>query len=249
MRLCIQVSVALLLFISACNPVLPEPDEVEYLRAVVAENLLPYATVDVPSRENIQILDDGGLEMVLFPGQSLQHGGIRAEISVDYPYQEGDTVRYQWRIRLPEDFPPDPQNRWWVIAQWHDQPDRTQGETWDNFPSNSPPVLFGYGNLVGQDVLSVSYGPTQVLAGLIPIRRGEWITLTAEITWSQRADGALRVFLDDDTKPIITTTGMNMLNGFQHYFKLGMYRHPDINSENHLQIGDVYIEKLETQND
>ena len=35
-----------------------------------------------------------------------------------------------------------------------------------------------------------------------------------------------------------------MHNGFQHYLKLGMYRHPKISTENRLDIRDVLIEKL-----
>jgi len=40
------------------------------------------------------------------------------------------------------------------------------------------------------------------------------------------------------------TTGPNMHNGYQHYLKLGMYRHPAIATENRLDIRDVSIEQL-----
>lgn len=32
-----------------------------------------------------------------------------------------------------------------------------------------------------------------------------------------------------------------MLNGFQHYFKLGMYRHPEIQTGNRSQISGITI--------
>ena len=35
-----------------------------------------------------------------------------------------------------------------------------------------------------------------------------------------------------------------MHNGYQHYLKLGMYRHPAIATENRLDIRDVSIEQL-----
>ena len=35
-----------------------------------------------------------------------------------------------------------------------------------------------------------------------------------------------------------------MHNGYQHYLKLGMYRHPEITTENRLDIRDVSIETL-----
>jgi Polysaccharide lyase len=74
----------------------------------------------------------------LSPGQAKKNNGIRAEISVDYPYKVGDVVRHAWKMRLPDDFKADdPQNRWWVMGQWHDQPDRTLGETWAGFPGRS----------------------------------------------------------------------------------------------------------------
>jgi hypothetical protein len=118
--------------------------EKEYLTAVLPLELIRYAGIEVPSRENIQILSDPVgpyLEFRLVPGQAKKNNGIRAEISVDYPYGVGDIVRYKWEMRLPGHFKADePRNRWWVMGQWHDQPDRTKGETWQGFPAHSPPV-------------------------------------------------------------------------------------------------------------
>jgi hypothetical protein len=53
---------------------------------------MQYAGVEVPSRENIQVLSDATgrcLEFRLVPGQAKKNNGIRAEISVDYPYSPG----------------------------------------------------------------------------------------------------------------------------------------------------------------
>jgi hypothetical protein len=100
--------------------------EKEYLSAVLPQELMRYAGIEVPSRENIQVLSGAGgryLEFRLVPGQAKKNNGIRAEISVDYPYGVGDIVRYQWEMRLPKDFAADkPRNRWWIMGQWHDQP-------------------------------------------------------------------------------------------------------------------------------
>ncbi len=221
--------------------------EKEYLEAVLPPDLIRYAGIEVPSRENIRIVSDNAgryLEFRLVPGQAKKNNGIRAEISVDYPYKVGDVVRYKWKMLLPEDFKADePENRWWVMGQWHDQPDRTKGETWQGFPGRSPPVSFDYCRVHGKDFLSLLVGsPTMKSVGQIPIARGKWHTIQVLIKWSQSAEGKVAVFFDGSKAPVITGTGANMHNGFQHYLKLGMYRHPEIATENRLGIRGVSIE-------
>jgi hypothetical protein len=94
--------------------------EKEHLSAILPQELIRYAGIEVPSRENIHVLSDGAgryLEFRLVPGQPKKNNGIRAEISVDYPYSVGDVLRYRWEMRLPEDFKADePLNRWWVMG-------------------------------------------------------------------------------------------------------------------------------------
>lgn len=221
----------------------------EYLEAVLPAELIRFAGVEVPSPENIRIHSDGDgryLEFRLIPGQALKNNGIRAEVSVNYPYQTGDIVRYRWKMRLPEDFKPDePQNRWWVMGQWHDQPDRTKGETWEGFPANSPPVSFNYRREQDKDYLSMLVGsPRMKSFGLVPLTRGVWHSLDVNIQWSQGAEGKVAVFLHGAKKPVVTATGPNMHNGYHHYLKLGMYRHRQISTENSLGIRDVSIEHL-----
>jgi hypothetical protein len=58
------------------------------------------------------------------------------------------------------------------------------------------------------------------------------------------AEGKVAVFLDGSKEAVVTGTGPNMHNGYQHYLKLGMYRHPEIATENRVAIRDVSIEKL-----
>ncbi len=223
--------------------------EKEYLSAVLPQELIRYAGVEVPSRENIQILSEpegNYLEFRLVPGQAKKNNGIRAEISVDYPYSVGDVVRYMWEMRLPGDFRADePRNRWWVMGQWHDQPDKTKGETWQGFPARSPPVSFNYARRDGKDFLSLLVGsPKMKSVGVLPITRDTWHSLDVVIKWSQGDDGRVAVFLDGSKAPAVTGTGPNMHNGFHHYLKLGMYRHPEIATENRLDIRKVRIEKL-----
>lgn len=225
------------------------PAERDYLAAVLPPDLIRYGGVEVPSQENIRILSDAAgryLEFRLVPGQAKKNNGIRAEISVNFPYQVGDVVRYRWKMRLPEEFQADdPQNRWWVMGQWHDQPDQNLGETWSGFPGRSPPVSFNYGRREGKDFLSLLVGsPRMKSAGLIPVTRGRWHSIEVVIKWSQGSDGRVAVWVDGSKERIVRATGPNMHNGYHHYLKLGMYRHPEIATENRLGIRDVSIEKL-----
>ncbi len=224
-------------------------DDKGYLSAVLPPGLIRYAGIEVPSQENIRVLSDGAgryLEFKLIPGQARKNNGIRAEISVNYPYHAGEVVRYRWSMCLPEDFKADePLNRWWVMGQWHDQPDRTKGETWEGFPAHSPPVSFNFRRADGKDYLSLLVGsPHTKSAGLLPITRGAWHSLEVIIKWSQGADGRVAVYFDAAKEPTLTAAGPNMHNGYHHYLKLGMYRHPQISTENRLSIRDVRIDKL-----
>jgi hypothetical protein len=91
-------------------------DNARLLEAILPPDLRRYAGIEAPSDENIRILSDPAgeyLEFRLVPGQAKKNNGIRAEVTVNYPYQLGDVVRYQWRMRLPEEFEADePRNRW-----------------------------------------------------------------------------------------------------------------------------------------
>lgn len=210
------------------------------------EDLLPYAHVEVPAVENVTILGDGPdkhLGLHVFSGQKKLNGGIRAEVSVDYPHRQGDTVRYAWRFMVPKGFVSDaPKNRWWIIGQWHDQPDKNRNESYDGFPSRSPPVLISLGELQGRPGLGLAYGQDQSQKlGPIFIEPGKWHSIAVIIHWSLKADGKATFFLDDMSKPVASAEGPNMHNDYQHYLKLGMYRHPEIQTDNWIYIDDLKI--------
>lgn len=239
----------------ACSKAGTREDELVYLRTVVPDSLLDYSNLDVGSLKSIAIQGEGQnthLGLHLFPGQGKVHGGIRAEISVGYPFQQGETIRYSWKLKIPQDFISDaPKNRWWVIGQWHDQPNKKVGETWETFRSLSPPVLLGLGELEGKMGVSLSYGPTtgqtkQRVLGPVFLERGKWHTITAIIQWSQGAEGKAAVFIDDLSKPAMSAEGPNMNNDYEHFLKLGMYRHPEISTDNWIYVDDLQINRMNT---
>lgn len=241
----------LALLLSSCRAGDDSPSrdkELNYLRTFMSDELLEYAHVEVPAVENIAIIGEGAdthLGLHVFPGQKKLNGGIRAEVSVDYPHKQGETVRYAWKFLVPKGFISDaPKNRWWIIGQWHDQPDTNRGESWDGFASKSPPVLLGLGELQGRLGIGINYGLDQSQKqGPIFIEPGQWHSIVVEIHWSQKSDGKATFFLDDLTMPVATVDGPNMHNDFQHFLKLGMYRHPEIKSDNWIYIDDLKITK------
>ena len=223
--------------------------ELSYLNNAVDKSIISYASIEIPGLENISTSSDNGLPylaMRLYPGQPKKNNGIRSEVSIDYPYGVGDMVTYSWQFRIPGDFPSDaPQNRWWVLADWHDQPDKNKGETWDTYAGigQSAPIIFGYGMLDGKDMIGFSYGHDLKPVGTFSITKNVWHTIVMTVKWSQGADGSAVVYIDGNKIPIFRVTGPNMHNAYQHYMKVGMYRHPDIATENVINLRKIMITK------
>ncbi len=221
----------------------------DYLKAALnREELIKFSSLEVPTVNNIKIGSDQGiphLELRVFPLQPLIKDRIRSEVSVDFPFKEGETVRYSWQFRIPENFPSDaPKNRWWIITQWHDQPDPTKGESWDTFAGKSPPLLISYGNLNEKDVIALSAGTNQTSVGVIHIKKNIWHTVRIEVTWSTTATGRVHLYFDDLTTPSLSYSGVNMNNAYQHYLKFGQYRHRDIATDNTIAFRKVDVQKI-----
>lgn len=229
----------------------PRALELAFLRYLVPEALLPMAHLEVVGAEALAVgVDAAGpfLGLTVWNGQPLVNGGVRAEASIDYPYAEGRTVRYAWSFALPADFADDRgANRWWLLADWHDQPDPRLGQTWAGYPSRSPPVALGYGvGPDGSDLIALTYGaPSPVTVGLAGFSRGQWHRLRADIKWSRGPDGRVDIYLDGDTTPVLSARGPNMHNAYQHYLKLGGYRQPDIPGRARVFVRDLAISTLD----
>ena len=222
--------------------------ELHYLSVVVPEELLEYSHLEIGAADAVKIHDGSppALQLTLAPEQARVNRGNRAELSVDFPCTAGETVRYAWQFMLPEDFALDaPRNRWWLIGQWHDQPNRTLGETWDGHSARSPTVAISIGeNQAKETCLAFNYGTDKIKdVGPVPIKRGVWHNIAVVITWSQDDAGRGAVYLDDRETPVLEASGPNMHNDFQHYLKLGMYRHPEIRTRNSIFIRKITIEQ------
>lgn len=207
-------------------------------------SLWPHVGLEIAGARCVSVAD-GAVTLRILGGQAKLNNGVRTEISLDYPFEEGQTVLYSWEMMIPEGFIHDaPDNRWWVMGQWHDQPDPALGETWEGFPAHSPPQAFYFGYLDGAYRLQPQYGGSRDddPSRLITLVPGQWLRLRVEISWSQGQEGSMSIWLDEDAEPYAAWTGPNMLNGYQHYLKLGMYRHPDIMSDNEIKLRRLAVE-------
>ncbi len=240
------------LFIAACtdSPQQSTSQDERYLDAITEQQseLVNIAGLELASVDSISLVDSTNpyIGLRVFPNQPFVNNGKRAEVSFNFPFSQNDTIVYEWKVMIPLLFPPSdvPDSRWWSISQWHDQPNINEGETWDNFPPHPPAIAIEYENLDGQDYLGFYYGIFNTeRTGLIPFTRGEWLKIRAEIHWSQGEDGSAKLYLNDSNVPIFFVQGANMFNDYQHYFKIGQYRDPKINTDNTVYFDDVRIYK------
>lgn len=68
-----------------------------------------------------------------------------------------------------------------------------------------------------------------------------------EIYWSNGSDGHAELYLDNSSEPSLAAKGPNMHHGYQHYWKVGPYRHPDIRTDNRIDIADLRIRTIDAQ--
>ena len=242
-------------FISiACNKTSDEPsitpltkeEKARIKDVLIADtSLIKYCGVEILSAKHVSIYEKC-ITLRLFPDQPLLANGIRSEVTVNYPYKEHDVVVYEWEMLLPKWFNCDEENRWWLMGQWHDQPDKSKGETWDNYPSDNPPIYMCFMCIDEKFYLSPNYPDKEsFLKNFVYIEPEKWIKLKFEIKWSRESDGYMKLFVNNEQEPYTTFTGHNMNNAYYHYLQLGMYRDPDIQTKNILSIKAVNVYSIE----
>ncbi len=183
-------------------------------------------------------IEQDRITFALMPNQKKLFGGIRSELSINYPYKLGERVIYSFDMFIPNDFKVDTgKNRWWIFAQWHDQPDPKLNQTWADLLGNSPPIsLFVEERNYTFGVGVYYFGKEKFW---FPVDKGKWNNYTFDIIWDTDENGQLLFSLND--KKIKVFTGKNMLNNYHHYLKIGMYRHPKINILNHVSFSALEI--------
>ncbi len=212
-----------------------------------------FTAIESSDKDHIGIInrnEDGNNSAVWFSvtkNQKLVNNGMRSELSYDNRDPEGSEMWYGWSIFIPSDFalPSDYHIRqkkpWIVMGQWHDQPDSLVGETWETFPSNSPPISYGFGHDGNDFKMALVYGNhiTGSKSFLFAIQTGTWNRIVTHIKWSTASDGFAETFLND--KLCVSVKGPNMNNHVPHYMKIGLYRDKSIKTDNILAYDDIKI--------
>lgn len=198
--------------------------------------------------------------------------GVRAELTFDQMIEPGDETFYEYSLFIPADYQDvkslnadNGKPNWQIFGQWHDQPDECIGESWDDFPGNSPPIALYYSYLTKSDpeylkilsgpefydiygsdstwndvsIMALEYGGRTI--ALQRIDKGEWIDFKFHIKWSRNNNGFIQAWVNDNAFTDGRVFGSNMLNNASHYFKFGLYRNPTIPYANVVYYDDVAI--------
>lgn len=192
-------------------------------------SLISITSIEIPSCHNIRV-ESGSVAFIL-DGKNLKiNGGTRSEIAIDYPFKEGDTVEYMWSFLIPSVDPPGSESgAWWSLAQWHDQPDRRIGQTWEKFKAQPPPLALMVERRNG--VVYIGIGGTGRTNNFwTPVPMDEWLDVSTTIRWSTGDSGSFNFRVARHPEISFQVQGRNMLNSFQHYMKLGQYRAPWVKS-------------------
>jgi len=178
----------------------------------------------------------------IYPGDYV-NGGSRAELSWFHlmPYESEIYIAYS--LKLDTNY--QDSGQWQIFGQWHDQPDVLNGESWDNFPANSPPVALQYTNYqLGVSVLYQKDG--QKIVPLVDYVPGKWIDFTFHIKWSLSDDGFVEGWTNGG-KWFDKIYAPTMVNRMGNYLKIGIYRGPKADKTNtvyydEIRIGSSYSE-------
>lgn len=206
-------------------------------------SLVAYVGIEIPSCNNLKLFDDY-VGFYLDENDTYVNNGVRSEVSLDFPFHEGDVVEYSWSVFFPSLNSPGVFERgWWVIAQWHDQPDRNKSETWKNFPHRAPPVSIFVEQYEGGVYIGVqSEFGDKFHRAFIPA--GEWVRLKVVIKWSSSDDGYASLVLDENLEVASIFFGKTMHNSYQHYLKIGQYRSPNIGRKTLFFARDLVVRKM-----
>lgn len=229
----------LFLITDAC-PTVADSSAADIAVALSSPQLEEHMSLERAGADSISIESDS-VKFSLLENNAPVNGGVRSEVAVNYPFKLGDRIRYEFEFMFPNDFLADDGKRWWVIAQWHDQPNIAEGGSWKNFPGRAPPVSLYVEERDGVLGTGVNYYITGEKSWS-PINRGEWNKVRFELLWLNNADGELRFFLNQED--LRRFAGPNMHNNYAHYLKIGMYRHPEIATNSAVFFKNLNVERL-----
>jgi len=203
------------------------------------------------SSDNVQLVSSPvfegtrSIQFIVKPGEIVNNGN-RAEVVLKNSDPICNEAWYRWSFYLPSSYIDAPSNKWQLFGQWHDQPDKSKGETWVNYPAHSPMLSYLYYFINNTCYLKLSYGvgSNRTIVGSIPFTKGTWNTITTHVYWSRTDRGFVESWLNQTRFNAFNGYdykyyGINMYNDAPAYLKIGVYRDSTINVTNR-----VYFDKL-----
>jgi len=173
------------------------------------------------------------------------HTGIksaRSEIQIFEVAPAQKEIYYGWSVKIPADYIES--SDWQVIGQFHDQPDYDNGETWDTYPANSPPVSLTYKNGKIRLTVNIPNGNGAEVISERLITKGDWTDLILRIYWSTNSDGYIEAWINNT--PMTDNTGIvtrynfkNLYNTSGNYLKIGLYRSNEIMTKNIVYFDEI----------
>ncbi len=188
------------------------------------------------------------------------HGKSRAELSLreeyadEYPMDDRP-IFYGWSMYLPEDYYFDQgitHDGFNILGQWYHRSDLANGETWEDWlnahggKGMPPSFQVRYEEQAdGTTGLGLVWKPyPDTIAELIAskeINLGEWNDIIFEIKWSTDNDGYVKGWINGESFTNGKIHGRNMYNPTPKNLKLGLYRGPNVLSENNVYYDEIRI--------
>ena len=187
-----------------------------------------------------------------------KYGKSRVELSLKLPYadeypMDGRPVFYGWSVYFPTDFyfnSSVEHDGFNIVGQWFHRPEANQ--SWEEWERNhggkkgSPSVSIRYEELAdGTTGLGVLTRPNvnsqSTLIGERAIQLGEWNDIIFEVKWSMGNDGYIQAWLNGGSFTDGKYTARNMYTSTPKNLKLGLYRGPNVLSENTIYYDEIRI--------
>jgi len=175
----------------------------------------------------------------------LLKGGTRSEmVIIEDKNSKHRDAYYSWRMRLEKGYPAI--NRWQLFAQWHDQPDKKHGMTWSTKPETFPPISLRCQNLNLYLQVNKPHVNKWFTGPMVPIQPDQWVNVFFHIHWSQKKDGFIEAWVND--QPLTPSNGTDhkfytptLYNSTGNFLKIGNYRHNLIEGSTSIDVDDIHI--------
>lgn len=189
----------------------------------------------------------GAFKCTVHPGD-VAAGKNRAEIFLHNNDPLNSEAWYRWSVMIPTDYVDRAgSDSFQIIGQFHDQPDTSRGQTWDNYPHHPPMIAMHYGADKTGSGFGLVYGaePNHKRVAMKYIEKGRWYDVKMHIRWSQSNDGFLECWLNGEPWTPFNgkdhkVYGANMYNNAPAYLKLGLYRGSGFTTANTVYYDEVY---------